>query len=120
MGNAAVHGTALDDRQVPLLKRSSHKLYAHCLQQIDSRFHQENMYVFKMIQVLDPSIVHGPLRRQLIGTDDDLVVVVGPLRHIFEISVHAAEIASNFSLEEIKIPLLCLERPSSVQIYGKR
>ena len=38
----------------------------------------------------------------------------------FEISVHAAEIASNFSLEEIKIPLLCLERPSSVQIYGKR
>ena len=97
-GRAAVHGTALDDRQVLSLKKSWHKLYAHCLQQIDSRFPQENMHIFKLMQVIDPSIVHGPLRRQLIGTDD-LVVVVGHLLHIFEIPVHTAEIAS---LEEIK------------------
>jgi hypothetical protein len=38
------------------------------------------------------------LRRQLIGTDD-LIVVVGHLPHIFEIPVHTAKIAS---LEEIK------------------
>ena len=56
------------------------------------------MHIFKLMQVIDPSIVHGPLRRQLIGTDD-LVVVVGHLLHIFEIPVHTAEIAS---LEEIK------------------
>jgi hypothetical protein len=98
IGRAAVHGTALDDRQVLSLKKSWHKLYAHCLQQIDSRFPQENMHIFKLMQVIDPSIVHGPLRRQLIGTDD-LIVVVGHLLHIFEIPVHTAEIAL---LEEIK------------------
>ena len=75
IGRAAVHGTALDDRQVLSLKKAWHKLYAHCLQQIDSRFPQENMHIFKLMQVIDPSIVHGPLRRQQIGADDLAVVV---------------------------------------------
>jgi hypothetical protein len=37
-----------------------HKLYVHCLNEIDRRFPPENMVVFKLFQVLDSSVVHGP------------------------------------------------------------
>ncbi len=45
------------------------------LTEIDRRFPPENMVVFKLFQVLDPSVLHGPTRRQLIGTEDLAVAV---------------------------------------------
>ena len=99
-GPAALHGSSLNDNEVLFLKKAWHKLYAHCLQQIDSRFPPENIYVFKLMQVLDPSVVHGVLRRELIGTDS-LAVVVEKLLHIFEIPLHTSGMAC-LSTEEIK------------------
>ena len=89
----AIHGTRLDEREILELKKSWHKLYAHFLQQIDARFPPENMQYFKQMQVLDPSVVHGPLRRQLIGTDD-ISIVAGKLLHVFEVPLHGSGLAS--------------------------
>ncbi len=50
------------------------------------------------MQVIDPSVVHGPLRRQKIGVDD-LAVVVGKVVHIFEVPLHVSGFASK---EEIQ------------------
>ena len=89
----AIHGTRLHEREILELKKSWHKLYAHFLQQIDARFPPENMQYFKQMQVLDPSVVHGPLRRQLIGTDD-ISIVAGKLLHVFEVPLHGSGLAS--------------------------
>jgi hypothetical protein len=51
------------------------------------------MQYFKHMQVLDPSVVHGPLRRQLIGTDD-ISIVAGKLVHVFEVPLHGSGLAS--------------------------
>jgi hypothetical protein len=96
-GPATLHGSALDNNEVLFLKKAWHKLYAHCLQQIDSRFPPENLYVFKLMQVLDPNVVHGVLRRKLIGTES-LASVVDQLLHIFEIPLYT----SGLRIEEIK------------------
>ena len=99
-GAAAVHGTALAAREILLLKQSWHKLYAHCIKQIDSRFPPISMYVFQMMQVLDPEVVHGPLKRDHIGADD-LAVVVKHLIHLFEIPLYTSGHAA-LRPEEIK------------------
>ena len=39
------------------------------------------------------SVVHGPLRRQLIGTDD-ISIVAGKLLHVFEVPLHGSGLAS--------------------------
>ena len=51
------------------------------------------MHCFKLMQVLDPNVVHGPLRRNKIG-DDDLTVVVVNLVRIFEVPLYASGCAS--------------------------
>jgi hypothetical protein len=56
------HGSSLRDDDVMQLKRGWHKFYAHCLREIDARFPPENMLMFRLMQVLDPSTVHGPTR----------------------------------------------------------
>lgn len=99
-GPAALHGTSLDADEVLFLKQSWHKLFAHCVQQIDCRFPPETMYIFKLMQVLDPCVVHGPLRRELIGTET-LGVVVEQLLHIFEIPLHTSGLAC-LGVEDIK------------------
>jgi hypothetical protein len=82
-GNA-MHGTRLTAREIVDLKKSWNKLFRHCVQQIDARFPPANMQYFKLMEVLDPNVVHGPhLRRQLIGTPDDISAVVGKLVHLF-------------------------------------
>ena len=86
-------GTRLHPEHVLQLKRSFYKLYAHCLKQIDSRFPPENMECFKQMQVIDPSVVHGPLRRHQVGTDD-LAVIVGKLLHTFEVPLHVSGFSS--------------------------
>lgn len=86
-------GTRLVPQQVLHLKQNFYKLFVHCIEQIDSRFPPENMESFRLMQVIDPMVVHGPLRRQKIG-DDDLAVVVGKLLHIFEVPLHVAGFAS--------------------------
>jgi hypothetical protein len=93
MGALSIHGTRLYEREILELKKSWHKLYAHhFLQQIDARFTPENMQYFKLMQVLDPSFVHGPFRRQLIGTDD-ISIVAGKLVHVFEVPLHGSGLA---------------------------
>ena len=56
---------------------------------IDARFPPENMECFKLMQVLDPTVIHGPLRRTQIG-DADLTIVVHKLVHMFEVPLHAS------------------------------
>ena len=74
------------------LKRGWYKLFAHCLEHIDDGFPPNSMQYFRLMQVLDPSIVHGPLQREKVGTDD-LTVVVANLLHIFEIPLHGSGLA---------------------------
>ncbi len=81
--------------EVLFLNQSWHKVFAHCVQQIDCRFPPETMYIFKLMQVLDPCVVHGSLRRELIGTET-LGVDVEQLLHIFEIPL-AAYVGSGLS-----------------------
>jgi hypothetical protein len=57
-------------REVVQLKKSWHKVHAHCLTQIDVRFSTENRECFKLMQVIDPSVVHGSTRRHQIGSID--------------------------------------------------
>ena len=93
-GNA-MHGTWLIPREILHLKKSWHKLFAHCVQQIDARFPPANMKYFKLMEVLDPNVVHGPhLRRQLVGTPDDISVVVRKLVHLFEVPLHGSGLDS--------------------------
>ena len=99
-GVAAVHATTLDAREVLDLKKSWYKLYAFCLRQINARFPPETMHAFELMQVLDPSVLHGPFQRQNIG-NNDLAVVVERLLHIFEIPLYTSGLAS-LSLEEIR------------------
>jgi hypothetical protein len=47
------------------------------------------MKYFKLMQILGPALVHGPLKRDKIGTHD-LTVVVKTLLHIFEIPLHGS------------------------------
>ena len=91
-GDVAITGTRLLDQEVLELKQGWHKLYSHCLEQIDGRFPPENMKYFKLMQILDPALVHGPLKRDKIGTDD-LTVVLQTLLHIFEIPLHGSGLA---------------------------
>jgi hypothetical protein len=53
------------------------------------------MQYFKLMEVLDPNVVHGPhLRRQLIGTPDDISAVAGKLVHLFEVPLHGSGLDS--------------------------
>ena len=81
------HGSSLRDDDVMQLKRGWHKFYAHCLREIDARFPPENMLMFRLMQVLDPSTVHGPTRRNLIG-GADLSEAVLELLLLFELPCH--------------------------------
>jgi hypothetical protein len=95
-----VEGWSFTDLEKIDVKRDWHKLYVHCLNEIDRRFPPENMVVFKLFQVLDPSVVHGPTRRQLIGTED-LAVAVTELLSVFEIPLHLS-LSSKYTIEDMK------------------
>lgn len=82
-----IHGSPLRDNDVMQLKREWHKFYAHCLREIDTRFPPENMVMFRLLQVLDPYVVHGTTRRNEIG-GADLSEVVRDLLFIFELPWH--------------------------------
>jgi hypothetical protein len=60
------------------------------------------MEVFRLLQVLvlDPSVVHGPTRRHLIGSVT-LASAASDLLSIFEIPIHLS-LSRKFSVEEIK------------------
>jgi hypothetical protein len=87
-------------RELKELKQGWHNLYAHCLREIDRRFPPVNMAVFQLLQVLDPSIVHGTLRRQRIGTKD-LPAAAAELLSVFEVPLHTS-LASKYSIMDIK------------------
>jgi hypothetical protein len=71
------------------LKKTWHKLFKHCLVQIDARFPTENMECFELIQVLDPMIVHGPmLTRRAQIKSVDLAVAVDMLAYMFEVPLY--------------------------------
>jgi hypothetical protein len=91
-GGGAIVGTRLLDQKVLELKRGWYKLFAHCLEHIDDRFPLNSMQYFRLMQVFDPSIVHGPLQREKVG-NDDLTVVVANLLHILEIPLHGSGLA---------------------------
>ena len=94
-GDVPITGTEgrLNRGEIRELKQEFYRLYAHCLKEIDARFPPENMHCFKLMQVLDPTIVHGPLARNKIG-GDDLTVVVAKLVRMFEVPLHASGCAS--------------------------
>jgi hypothetical protein len=84
------------------LKRGWHKFYAHCLREINTRFPPETMLMFKLMQVLDPSTVHGPTWRNLIG-GADLSEAVRELLLLFELpwyltgKASTEEVANSFT-----------------------
>jgi hypothetical protein len=88
------------DNETKKLKQAWHKLYAHCLSEIDVRFPPGNMEVFRLLQVLDPSVVHGPTCRNLIGSVS-LASAASDLLSIFEIPIHLS-LSAKYSVEEIK------------------
>jgi hypothetical protein len=90
-GDAAITGTGgrLTRSEVIELKKELYTLHVHCLEQIDARFPTDNMQCFKLMQVLDPTVVHGPLQRNQIG-NDDLTIVVANLIKMFEIPLYAS------------------------------
>ena len=92
-------GWGFTDNETKNLKQAWHKLYAHCLSEIDVRFPPGNMEVFRLLQVLDPSVVHGPTRRHLIGSVT-LASAASDLLSIFEIPIHLS-LSRKFSVEEI-------------------
>jgi hypothetical protein len=83
-------GRKLTAGEILELKKSWHKLFTHCLTQIDARFSPENMKCFQLMQVLDPTVVYGSFsatRRHQIGSRD-LAVVVTDLVTTFELPLH--------------------------------
>ncbi len=56
--------------------------------------------MFRLLQVLDPSVVHGPTRRHLIGSVS-LASAASDLLSIFEIPIHLSLLRED-SVEEIK------------------
>jgi hypothetical protein len=82
------------------LKRDWHKLYTHCLKEIDRRFPPANMEVFQLFQVLDPSVVHGPTRRHSIGSND-LAVIFSDLLLVFEIPLHLS-VSTKYTISDMK------------------
>ena len=88
------------NQELKEMKQSWHDLYSHCLREIDRRFPPSNMAVFQLLQVLDPSIVHGTMRRQRIGTKD-IAEAAGEILHIFEVPLHTS-LASKYSTMDIK------------------
>jgi hypothetical protein len=93
-------GWGFTDNEAKELKQAWHQLYAHCLPEIDVRFPVDNMDVFRLFQVLDPSVVHGPTRRHVIG-NADLASAASDLLSIFEIPVYQS-LSGKYSVEEIK------------------
>jgi hypothetical protein len=86
----ALGGCLLIAAEVVELKKSWHKLFAHCLSQIDARFPPESMECFQIMQVLDPIVVDGSFsasRRHQIG-GRDVAVVVNDLLTMFELPLH--------------------------------
>ena len=77
------------ERELKELKQGWHNLYSHCLREIDRRFPPGNMTTFQLLQVLDPCIVHGTMRRQRIGTKD-LTAAIADLLSVFEVPFHTA------------------------------
>jgi hypothetical protein len=74
------------------------------------------MQCFKLTQVLDPTVVHGPVHRNRIG-NDGLTIVVENLVKLFEIPL----CASGFTTPEaVKILLSCFVPPTFAVIYGRR
>ncbi len=101
MEDAAWSFTEIEKLEV---KKDWHKLYnyKHCLKEIDRRFPPENMamFIFKIFQVLDPSVVQGPTRRHAIGSDD-LAVIVSNLLLVFEIPLHLS-MSTQYTIEDMK------------------
>jgi hypothetical protein len=58
------------------------------------------MAVFKLFQVLDPSVVHGPTRRHSIGSND-LAVIVSDLLLVFEIPLHLS-VSTKYTISDMK------------------
>ena len=93
-------GWTFTDLELKEIKQAWHKLYAHCIADIDRRFPPETMEVFRLFQVLDPSVVHGPMMRNFLGRTD-VASAVSELLSIFEIPLHLS-LAGKYSTEEIK------------------
>ncbi len=90
----------LTEGELKELKQGWHDLYDHCVREIDRRFPPENMAVFQLLQVLDPSIIHGAMRRHRISTKD-LADVAAELLYVFEVPLYTS-LAGKHSIEEIK------------------
>jgi hypothetical protein len=93
-------GWTFTDLEMKDIKQAWHKLYAHYLADIDRRFPPETMEVFRLFQVLDPSVVHGPMMRNFIGRTD-VASAVSELLSIFEIPLHLS-LSGKYSTEAIK------------------
>ena len=83
-GRVKSHGPSLLPSEIKELKLNWRDLIAHCIEQLDVRFPPENMRLFELLQVVDPSLSHGPIPREKIG-DQGLCKCAGGLLQIFEL-----------------------------------
>jgi len=93
-GRVKSHGSSLLPSEIKELKLNWRDLIAHCIEQLDVRFPPENMRLFELLQVVDPSLSHGPIPREKIG-DQDLYKCVKDLLHIFELPLYNANLISD-------------------------
>jgi hypothetical protein len=91
-GRCKGHGRSLTQAQVKELKVEWHKLFAHCIKQLDTRFPPASMLMFKHVQIIDPSKLQWIGE---IGQDES----VSHLLHMFELPLH---VIGKYTAEEIK------------------
>jgi len=86
-GRVKSHGSSLLPSEIKDMKLLWRDLIEHCIEQLDVRFPPDNLAMFELLQVVDPSLTLGPFPRHLIGEKslDDCVL---ELLHIFELPLH--------------------------------
>jgi hypothetical protein len=93
------HGMSLMPNEILQLKQEWHKLYKHCLDQIDARFPPTSMMMFQLLQVIDPAKTCGPIATRINNiAGEDVTHAVAKLLLIFELPLIAA---GRYSPEEI-------------------
>jgi hypothetical protein len=85
------HGMSLMPNEILQLKQEWHKLYKHCLDQIDARFPPTSMLMFQLLQVIDPSKICSPIATRINNiAGEDVTHAVAKLLLIFELPLIAA------------------------------
>ena len=89
-GRVKSYGDSLSNAEIKDLKCEWFDVIEHCIEQLDVRFPPENLELFQLLQVVNPSYLVGMVPREKIG---ELTTegCVKELLHIFELPLHGVE-----------------------------